>query len=1636
VHGRGSNGGITPTAGHAGIVPDETVDDHRHRRGAKPGGKTSASSPRKDASSPRKDASSPRKDASLVDRVLGDFVLGEVLGRGGGGTVYRAEQRGLDRPAVVKVVHRALAARRGAAERFAREARLASRFDHPYAAHIYAFGVEHDGVMWIAMELVDGTPLDKLIRRSGPLALERFVPLFEQLCEVVQSAHDQGIVHRDIKPSNVMVLARAGRLMPKLLDFGLAKLMGAVADAEPATERDADVEARPGAAEASDDRGDSGPAGSAAERPLSINVWRSLTHQGQVLGSPTYMAPEQWADATNVGPMSDQYALALVAYEALAGARAFTGRTLHVLAERHRTAPLPALPGHLPGTLHAVLARACDKRPEYRFANLAELATAIRVATLGAIGAVDPSSATLPEDAAPYPGLAAYTAADHASFVGRERDLEALIERLDTQPIVTVVGPSGSGKTSFLAAGLAPSLAPGSHAELVRPGGDPPGVLTAILGRCDALPYRKLLAEASMSPAAIAAGLVELAEARDTRLVVIVDQAEELLTMCSDDALRIGFAEALVAASSSPRVRVVLALRDDFLCAIEQLPAWRGRLGRAVHVLGPPRRDDLERMITVPARRRGFTFDDAALPREIVEQVDGRAGALPLVAFTVAQLWEHRDRRHGRLTRAAYERMGGVIGALVQHADSVVDQMAMPDRRLARLMFRRLITSEGARVLISRAELEGSLGGQPAAAVIDRLLAARLIVSRDDDAGDRIEIIHETLATTWPRLAAWRREDADRARLQDQLSVAARHWNERGQAGDLLWRGDALSDLRRWHDSDDRSMTAVEQAFARASIAAAARARRTRIAIVSSGFAVLVAGILGLVSANRQIADQRAAAIDRVRTSFEERGRLAIADGDDARAMLYLAEASRLGARGPAFDLLASRAMASLDAGLEIIGHGGSGIVAMQSGAGGLFTVGWDLALARWDAGKETRVADGIYYATLLGDPVRTERSPSPAVPGEDKRSEGRTENDRQVLTLEQGQHLVIAVTARGDVVALDRGGAERWRAERVVVDPASRSGGIVGSAPARLVVAFGFAATLWDADTGRSRGELRHDKPVTAVALDAGGARAATGDLAGAIRIWDVAKREPIARCEPHAGTVRALRFAPDGRSLVSAGNDGEVRICDAATGAMLHRMIGHSHQVVALDITSDGNTIASGGRDGKPRIWDAQTGQLVRTLEGHRGGVIGAQVSPDDRQVLTFGLDGTARIWTRDGVALGSLQGHGGPIYAGGWDADGRHVITTSVDGAIRRWDPGRAIQTASRQAHRDAIADLAVSSDDRWVVTASADRRAMLWDRESLQPVAELLHGARVLSVELEPHGTSALTIDEGGLARLWRLPDAMLLATLGPGIAAATYTRDGQVVTAGDDAVRFWSSDGGELGSVAVGHATRRLVPDPSGRWLFAAGNTSSVVVIDIAARAPAARLQIDDQQVQSLATDGARVAVGDGAAIRLWRVGTWAALGTLIGHKSPVADVWFLSDGRLVSAAADATLVWGRDTRLSEKLGDTNRVLALATPPDGTVFATTAADGMIRIWDAATYRLLLQLPGHRLPAFALALTHDGTAVISGGNDGRLATWDLARHPHTPAELADLVRCRVPLRLEGDVALPRDLDFDDPKCRSLR
>ncbi len=298
--------------------------------------------------------------------------------------VFEARQQLLDRDAVVKV---ARVSGESAAARFLVEARLASRLEHAFAAHIYAFGAEPDGLTWIAMERVRGTPLDVLLAEVGHLPLVQAVPFVERLAEVVGALHELGVVHRDLKPSNVMVVARGGQLYPRLLDLGIARDLRAVEGAPGAGA----VPARPGRA-------------------------------GR-LGTPQYMAPEQWVDAGQVGPAADQYALAALTYELLVGAAPFQATTWTEMARHHAQTAVPALPPPLPPPLSTVLAQGMAKQASARFSSVQAFAAAARAACGVVLDAIDLARVdALTRDEviarAPQPVAEAMLALDGAATVG------------------------------------------------------------------------------------------------------------------------------------------------------------------------------------------------------------------------------------------------------------------------------------------------------------------------------------------------------------------------------------------------------------------------------------------------------------------------------------------------------------------------------------------------------------------------------------------------------------------------------------------------------------------------------------------------------------------------------------------------------------------------------------------------------------------------------------------------------------------------------------------------------------------------------------------------------------------------------------------------------------------------------------------------------------------------------------------------------------------------------------------------------------------------------------------------------------------------------------------------------------------
>ncbi|MBS2017256.1 MAG: protein kinase [Deltaproteobacteria bacterium] len=307
-------------------------------------------------------------DPTLIGRTInGTFKIEKFLGGGAMGAVYRARQLALERNVAVKVMHRAVAVDPSFAARFHREAKAASRLDHPNSMRVLDFGEEPDGLLYIAMELLDGRDLYRVIHEDWPLSNERIADVVMQALAAIAVAHDMGVIHRDLKPENIMILRTRNddgkdADLVKVCDFGIAKI----------TEKDDEPK----------------PAGDPAAR--------KLTTQGLVVGTPEYMSPEQ-ARGEKLDARSDLYAMGIILYQLLTGRTPFTGDSALAVVLKHITdAPVPPheiYPGvHRP--LADVALKAMAKDPAARFQGAREMRNAIRAALDGRPAPIDVASST------------------------------------------------------------------------------------------------------------------------------------------------------------------------------------------------------------------------------------------------------------------------------------------------------------------------------------------------------------------------------------------------------------------------------------------------------------------------------------------------------------------------------------------------------------------------------------------------------------------------------------------------------------------------------------------------------------------------------------------------------------------------------------------------------------------------------------------------------------------------------------------------------------------------------------------------------------------------------------------------------------------------------------------------------------------------------------------------------------------------------------------------------------------------------------------------------------------------------------------------------------------------------------------
>jgi len=1134
-------------------------------------------------------------ERDLTGRTLGEFELLEQIGQGGFAVVYRSEQSRLKRQAAVKVLH-AKHQSAIALERFEQEAQLSSLLDHEYIAHVYNFRAEDDGTLWIAMELVRGITLSDWFKKHGPMTLEQFVPFFEHIADAVHEAHKIGIVHRDLKPSNVMVIERRrGRPLPKLLDFGIAHVdyevaLAASSGAATRGTLDADHSSTTNAGQA--------PDASSADPPTdssSVEVPYRFTRTGARLGSAPYMSPEQWYDASAVGPASDIYSLGVLAYQALTGKVPFTATTSGEYFELHRDAEVPSLGDRGTPELDRIIRRALAKSPRHRYGSVLELADDF-AAALRASEREQLRTAAQQWAARGRPPGMLWTG-------GALAELNRWFSRRMSAPLTQL-------ECSFVAASQRRARQAGWIRRAL--------ILLAAVAALGAFQYRASerlrLAEQSALEA----------EGEQGRQALLHGESKEAVQHL-ERAYRRGDH------SSGTMFMLARALQPR-MSELGRLASSSGRMWSAV--FSP----DGKRVITTDddgaqmwdagsnqvlfAMRHGDTVFDASYSpdgsRVVTAGADGSVGVWD--ASTGAAIhrlsWPGLERQMryykviaGTSFVAAIDWKGHATHVWDLNTAAAVAQLENEASEAASLALsadeRWLATSGGEVVRVfdtSTWKLVATIAGPRVRSLAFDPSGARLAVGTYD--GD---------ASIWDVPSGVR----DRHLRQLGRPVDAIGFSKNGA---LVAAGSRDGGVQVW---DTSSGALWSQAMPH-------RGQVHRVEFSPKGDLLLSAGADGSVVISNVATGQP---VDRLEgpkdvvfiAHFDASARRVVGASWDGTARLWNVAPPyhRWGTPpvGPECDTADS---------LEPDRR----LIAFSCGSRGTRV---------WDTARDELLAELPGVTPVSGDYF----SAFPALTSNGDRAAIARGNTVEVYALPSGQlirrvthpaavnavafavsgHDLISGSVDGSLFATADG------RDQVALPRSSAGIDAVAMMPDGRVVAADAGARLRVIDAKRNvvLMDLGAPSRVRLLRPSVDGRRLVTISIRSKQAppaLWDVAEGRLLTELKGHVGRVFAARFVDGGRQVLTAGRDGTARLWNAATGAPLKTFRGDAAFLVDAALSPDSATVVGGGGDGFLRFWDAATGHLLWKVQAHTSYIVGVHYEGSD--IVTRGIAGDVSRWT----------------------------------------------------------------------------------------------------------------------------------------------------------------------------------------------------------------------------------------------------------------------------------------------------------------------------------------------------------------------------------------------------------------------
>jgi WD40 repeat protein/DNA-binding SARP family transcriptional activator len=1151
-------------------------------------------------------------------------------------------------------------------------------------------------------------------------------------------------------------------------------------------------------------------------------------------------------------------------------------------------------------------------------------------------------------DVCPFKGLAFFDRADAEYFFGRERLVSDLLARLVESTLVGMLGPSGIGKSSLLRAGLLPALSagalPGSASWrqlLLRPGEHPCAELERVLDG-----ERLAGVVGRLSPG--------------ERIVVAVDQLEELFTVCRLAEERASFLEQLVAAArdGDRRALVAVSLRADFYGRLAPYPAFAELLSGSHVLVGPMDDDELARAIEQPAALAGLEVE-RTLVDALVAHVAGEPGGLPLLSTTLLELWRTRDGRALRFD--SYRTSGGVRGAVARLAEATYTRLDEGGRRIARSVMLRLAGGEDGTLVGRRvplAELERLDGAQR---VVATLTDARLLTVTDGE----VELSHEALLREWPRYRTWLEDDRAGRRLLTHLTSSAREWDSRGRDPGELYRGARLARALEWAAEHDDQLSIPERRFLDASRRHAARDERRRHGVLFGvGLLLLAAAIAGAIA----VLQKRHATAEARVALARQLGAEALTEPRLDLAMLLAREAVNLD-RSPQTE---GTLLATLQRSPAVIGTLALPVNA-SSEQMAVSPNGHTLAVGSYSFGPSPGSLRLYDLRTHAAGPTVADfvgPGPPPAYSSDGSLlvypSFSRV-TGAPVLVTRDAHTLALRAT-----LAFERSQSDAFPMS-VLIGPDGRTVYCAYSIPTASGNPGAAYLGRWSLPSGRrlSSARVGYGLPLASGLVDAGARLIIV--WAGSVTTFNTqslrrVRTVPITR----TATPGSAAISPDGRTVVIGSHPGRVSFIDLASGAARAGRGGHSALVSNVVYSPDGHTVTTTGNDGKVIVWDPKTASPVEVLNGPVAQAGGVALSADGQTLYTYSLDGVVLAWDLAGDRSFGLRFHLGPGLP--------------CCGPVSPPAP-----------------PLAISPDgSRFAVQLGASTVG-LFSARNLQRQASFTVGPRgavITSLAWSPTGPALAVGGYSGLVQLWNLAGAPRLTrtfvglqaigkTLPEAVQSVAFSPDGRLLAASDETET--------PPQPALAQGTRQA---DLAIWRASTGS----LVAERVALGPVFVLS-GGSNVLAFARDGRLLAASQsalgGAAQVLdpFTLQTSQALPPLGGNTVSLA---FAPDGTLATGTSGGTVqLWnptsGQQTpRLL--LAALTPITSIAFDATGQHFATTSAqNGEVKLWFTSTLEQDgATLATERSATYTVAFEPPGGNLLVVDDHGNGFTW-----PTSPA-----------------------------------